>query len=62
MIIWQATAISYGGTHDTREPVYIKSIEIQGLRMCFTSFWIIVVTTFNSTMLSIGVFMLQVQN
>ena len=29
VIIWQATAISYG-EHDKREPVYIKSIEIQG--------------------------------
>lgn len=32
VIIWQATAITYGGKHDNREPVYIKSIEIQGLR------------------------------
>jgi len=31
VIVWQATAITYGGKHDNREPVYIKSIEIQGL-------------------------------
>lgn len=31
VIIWQATAITYGGKHDNREPVYIKSIEIQGV-------------------------------
>ncbi|XP_078343658.1 endosome/lysosome-associated apoptosis and autophagy regulator family member 2-like isoform X2 [Oculina patagonica] len=31
VIIWQATAITYGGAHDNREPVYIKSIEIQGV-------------------------------
>lgn len=33
VIIWQATAITYGGSGEssTREPVHIKSIEIQGL-------------------------------
>ena len=33
MIIWQATAITYGGKHDNRDPVFIKSIEIQGLKL-----------------------------
>ena len=32
VIIWQATAITYGGKHDNRDPVFIKSIEIQGLK------------------------------
>lgn len=33
VIIWQATAITYGGSGEssTREPVHIKSIEIQGV-------------------------------
>ena len=30
VINWQVTAITYG-SHDRREPVYIRSIEIQGL-------------------------------
>lgn len=32
VINWQVTAITYG-SHDRREPVYIRSIEIQGLTL-----------------------------